>query len=31
MAAPNFLSIVPSFVQGGYMSLLLGLDQVASF
>jgi hypothetical protein len=37
MAAPNtsrnmllnFSSIVPSLVQGGYMSLLLGLDQEA--
>jgi hypothetical protein len=30
MAAPNITSIVPSFVQGGYTSLLLGLDQEAS-
>jgi hypothetical protein len=30
MATPNFLSIMPSFVQGGYTSLLLGLDQEAS-
>jgi hypothetical protein len=26
----NFSSTVPSLVQGGYMSLLLGLDQEAS-
>jgi hypothetical protein len=30
MATPNFSSIVPSFVQGGYTGLLLGLDQEAS-
>jgi hypothetical protein len=30
MAAPNFSSIVPSFVQGGHTSLLLGPDQEAS-
>jgi hypothetical protein len=26
----NFLSTVPSFLQGGYTSLLLGIDQEAS-
>jgi hypothetical protein len=26
----NFLSNVPSFLQGGYTSLLLGIDQEAS-
>jgi hypothetical protein len=30
MAAPNISSTVPSFVQGGYTSLLLDLDQEAS-
>jgi hypothetical protein len=30
MAAPNFLTTVPSFVQGGYTSLLLDLGQEAS-
>jgi hypothetical protein len=29
MEAPNFLSTVSSFVQGGYVSFLLGLDQEA--
>jgi hypothetical protein len=30
MAASNFSTTVPSFVQRGYASLLLGLDQEAS-
>jgi hypothetical protein len=30
MAIQNFSSTVPSFMQGGYTSLLLGLDQEAS-